>query len=590
MIMKAQTPLLPVQRNVSSVAATRHNIRHRCCITSKPACFILLWNFAVLLIYKALYDTAAYMKVNRALAITAEFAAAIILISIISIFAGVVTDVKFSRYKAVSCSSYVIIISVVLVVANTGTRELLYQLILHTISTKNSIILPLTITNISLFVILIVPVMIFLVNALQFGMDQLHDSPTEDLILFIHWYVWIYYVAVSFGCIAWNFTFDAFINPTDTIETTGIFGISFSLLLSTIILFLLIASIYVVQSKKVWFHIEPAGVNPYKLVYRVVKFAYQHKVPLRRSAFTYCEDEFPSRMDLGKHKYGGPFTTKEVEDVKAFWGILKILIFTGPAFMLQTVMQSTLPAFAKHSNLYKIGEHYFSIEGAARHTFISNGLLSPLLTVFCIPVYLCFIRPYISLRIPGMLKRIGLGIVLMILSLAASSAMDLIVHARKTKDARCMFSGLTHANFSDGNIVHNSSALNDTSLPLYQNIYFFISQHFLSAVTNMLVDVAVLEFTCSQSPYSMKGLILGSFFAIKALIQAIVVASLYPFGLFWHFSNTLNCGSGFYLMNTVIGVLELALFTFVAKKYKYRTVDEPSNEYRYAEEYYSNLP
>ena len=61
-------------------------------------------------------------------------------------------------------------------------------------------------------------------------------------------------------------------------------------------------------------------------MYRVTKFAYQHKVPVHRSAFTYCEDELPSGLDLGKSKYGGPFTTEEVEDVKAFYGILKVLL------------------------------------------------------------------------------------------------------------------------------------------------------------------------------------------------------------------------------------------------------------------------
>ncbi len=210
----------------------------------------------------------------------------------------------------------------------------------------------------------------------------------------------------------------------------------------------------------------------------------------------------------------------------------------------------------------------------ARHIFISNGLLSPLLVVICILLYLCLVRPRISYHIPGMLKRIGLGIMLLIMSLSISLTMDVVVHARKTINAKCMFSGLTH----DANIIHNNSTL-ITSLPLFQNIYFFTSQQFLSAVANMLMDIAVLEFICSQSPYSMKGLLLGFFFSIKASIQAIVVASLFPFGLAWHIES-LSCGSGVYLMNIVIGVLDLALFTFVAKRY---------NEYRYAEEYYSNI-
>ena len=109
-----------------------------------------------------------------------------------------------------------------------------------------------------------------------------------------------------------------------------------------IILSLLILFLFVFRKRKVWFLLEPPGVNPYKLVYRVIKFACHHKVPLNHSAFTYCEDELPSRLDLGKQKYGGPFTTKQVEDVKAFLGILRVLVSLGPAFLLQTVIQAIL--------------------------------------------------------------------------------------------------------------------------------------------------------------------------------------------------------------------------------------------------------
>ena len=50
----------------------------------------------------------------------------------------------------------------------------------------------------------------------------------------------------------------------------------------------------------------------------MLKFAAKHKAPVNRSALTYWEDDIPSRLDLGKSKYGGPFTTEQVEDVKTF--------------------------------------------------------------------------------------------------------------------------------------------------------------------------------------------------------------------------------------------------------------------------------
>ncbi len=261
------------------------------------------------------------MQVNRNISLIAECTALISFIAIFSTFAGVLTDIKFSRHKAVLCSSYGILISTVSCISVEAVA-IAYN---HLLKTTTYIDWSLKMLGLLLALIVLIPVMIYLINALQFGMDQLHDSPTEDSILFIHWYVWISYVTTSLSYTAWNLTFEFIYHKVFVKKNIEIIGIFFTVVLIIITMLLLIFSLCVVKYKKVWFHIEPAGINPYKLVYRVVKFAYQHKVPLRRSAFTYCEDELPSRMDLGKRKYGGPFTTKQVEDVKAFLGILKVL-------------------------------------------------------------------------------------------------------------------------------------------------------------------------------------------------------------------------------------------------------------------------
>ena len=76
---------------------------------------------------------------------------------------------------------------------------------------------------------------------------------------------------------------------------------------------------------------EPVTQNPFKLIYTVIRYAIKHKHPQCRSAFTYCEDELPSRIDFGKSKYGGPFTTEQVEDVKTF---LRLVVFLALASVL----------------------------------------------------------------------------------------------------------------------------------------------------------------------------------------------------------------------------------------------------------------
>ena len=75
--------------------------------------------------------------------------------------------------------------------------------------------------------------------------------------------------------------------------------------------------------------IFPQLVNPYKLIFRVLNYAWKHKYPERRSALTYWEEDIPSRIDLGMSKYGGPFTVEEVEDVKTFFRLLPVIICGG---------------------------------------------------------------------------------------------------------------------------------------------------------------------------------------------------------------------------------------------------------------------
>ena len=88
--------------------------------------------------------------------------------------------------------------------------------------------------------------------------------------------------------------------------------------------------------KRRWFIALPAQHNPFKTVIKVLNFARTHKWPLQRSAFTYCDDEKPSRIDYAKERYGGPFTTEQVEDVKAFLNILGLLLTLGPLLMMDT--------------------------------------------------------------------------------------------------------------------------------------------------------------------------------------------------------------------------------------------------------------
>ena len=362
-------------------------------------------------------------------------------------------------------------------------------------------------------------------------MEQLHDSPQDHQSLYtcILWYVWVTTLAIFIS----HITADIVLTRT---------GIAYFFLAFPLPIVFLIMSLYIAHKKRAWFHIESARLNPYKLVYRVTKFAHQH---IQRSAFTYCEDEVPSGMDLAKVKYGGHFTTEQVENVKAFYGILKILLALGPVFFIE-------------ASLSNIQENYLShlpendkISGLLSF-ILYHGLLSPLVTIVGIPLYVCLIRPPVYHLIPGMLKCIGLGIILKVAALICFLIMDTTLHA-KQRDTPCMFSDTQS---------HSANASNIDDL---YNYYFILAENCLASLSTVLVQVALLQFICAQSPHSMKGMLIGLYFAIRGIFYGIsVIILVQPLFSFIHQSFP-SCGMYSYLMNIGVGVIGFLIFVLVAK-------------------------
>ena len=164
----------------------------------------------------------------------------------------------------------------------------------------------------------------FNANVIQFGMDQLCYSPTDYSVSYIRWFVLLIHIA--------NLIIKVLIGFLRYYK--GVLLVIPVVILVSFYVFLLF-SLYVGLCKRhTWFLTDAGFKNPYTLVYRVVCFSSKHEHPICHTAFTYCEkfNELPSRLDLGKEKYGGPFTTEQVENVKVFFGILQLLISLGPFF------------------------------------------------------------------------------------------------------------------------------------------------------------------------------------------------------------------------------------------------------------------
>ena len=256
-------------------------------LKNKGAIVVIVWNYLVTSLVNYLINYASDYKPYY------------IACSFILPFAGWLADVYLGRYRVIRWSMWIMWIASVLATVSSVVAQMVnrYQH-LHT-----SI----------LFVLLIIASVGlggYWANVIQFGLDQLQDASTTEITAFISWFMW----TNMSGANTLNYVY------TCVKKEYHIFGqLYVCTCLSTALILLFLTKSLLAK--------EPVTQNPFKLVYRVIKFAVKNKYPRCRSAFTYCEDELPSRLDLGKHKYGGPFTTEQVEDVKTFLRLLTVVFF-----------------------------------------------------------------------------------------------------------------------------------------------------------------------------------------------------------------------------------------------------------------------
>ena len=228
----------------------------------------------------------------------------------------------------------------------------------------------------------------FLVNAIPFGTDQMPDASTEELSVFVYWFVW----SSAFGDVI---AIIASLIPA----CTHLHVIEANVLQSLIPVALSSLSFCCDFLFKGWLTTEPVGPNPFKLVRRVQKFAVTHKHPIRRSAFTHCEDERPSRIDFAKSKYGGPFTTEEVEDVKTCLRMLVIVL------CISTYLDPYQTYWSSVGNLYTHLFHPSKIT-QCYDVLILLTYSTPSIIVVSIPLYEILIHRVARKLIPRTMKRI----------------------------------------------------------------------------------------------------------------------------------------------------------------------------------------
>ena len=87
----------------------------------------------------------------------------------------------------------------------------------------------------------------------------------------------------------------------------------------------------------------------------MLNYARKHCYSERRSALTYSEDDYPFCIDLGKDKYGGPFTFEEVEAVKIVLRLIPVIV-SGGAFGLALWQEQLFDRVVAHDPIVEFSQ------------------------------------------------------------------------------------------------------------------------------------------------------------------------------------------------------------------------------------------
>ena len=428
-------------------------------------------------------------------------------------------------------------------------------------------------------------------NAIQFGMDQMMDASSEQLSSFIHWYFW----SVHFGnFFAFYITIGEFAYMTDCkvhqlgetliIHSKNFFFNDYALIIAislSIIQILAVIIGYIVTSWSRLHHIEnQQSRNSLKIIFQVLKYSYHHKYPERRSAFTYWENDIPSRIDLGKEKYGGPFTYEQVEDVKTFFRLLLLIL--------------SLFGFHILGNGYSLSYYIMNTVGCPTLVPIIMIVANPehiptVIIVIGVPLFQ-YIQKYFPRFMPNMLNRLWLGLVLSLITEATQVLYTLLL---VPKDFDCS----DYAGYFKGNVILKKCLVANIKImtnntcnylcndpPVSTNlltVYLSVIPFTLLGISYLLIFMTILEFICAQSPNALKGLLIGIWYSTTSinfpLIHLLDTDSSTSETIPWNIYHGIK-GIGIFL--------SIISFSLVYRYYRYRERNEIVNEQNIIEEQY----
>lgn len=406
---------------------------------------------------------------------------------------------------------------------------------------------------------------LFVANAIQFGTDQMIGASAEELSTFIHWYFW------STNCLRVFLNYAA-ISLISYCNSTLCSYDYIQLLTMIISLVLVVIALFLVAINWRKFLISPVGYSPIVPIAKVLKFAAKNKHAIRRSAMTYWEDEVPSRLDLAKDKYGGPFTTEQVEDTKTFFQLC-VLLLCGYGYSIIQDPGSLQESFDYVPPVLNV----LLTEHSANFTHF--------MVIMGIPVFRLLILPILEHLQITMLQRMWIGYVFSLLAVAGNTSVECLVQGHTNSNATADTNNSLNY-YNSANDSANSTVLQFGSVEANLVLGLLAIGTIFHAMAYIFIGMTSYEFIIAQAPQRMQGLLIGMNYAMGSSFSLTFLLLQLPI----HF--VLNTSIRMYLSQTIAAlgvILSFAAFSFVSKWYRYRKRDDVVNEQALVEETYDRI-
>ena len=427
---------------------------------------------------------------------------------------GWLADVRFGRYEVIKLGSIASFLASILYYFTmfTGGGDSTLSNVLWSIA----------------FVIVGFGVTCYLAAMLPFLTDQIIGATSDELSAVVRWYFWAQNFSIGFSYII--------IYPS-TITTLENYYVGSTLIFAVPLAVIIISDCLCQQ----WLDRTHKVTNPIKLIIQVLNYTRKHNYPERRSAFTYIDEEQPTRMDYGKEKFGGPFTEEEVEDVKTVPRLIPLVI-----------------CLCVSVGVLDLGPYVQLFE---RMELLSKAITNWLFPVLLIPLYqLLLYRCFRSCSL-NMLRCIGAGLFMCTLGYILLSALGVV--------------GVIVSDDVQRYLSCTALAPNATDPGDQMEWYWKLCPTILYGIGRTIAIVILYEFVIAQSPDKMKGLVFGIVLAFRGFVLPTSIKLL-----------QLKFTLCFDLSISSVFVVLFVVFLVLSKRYTLRERNREINIQAIVEEHY----